>query len=145
MTSKQRAYLKSLAMTMDPIFQFGKNSLTPENTKAIAEALEARELIKINVLQNCADDPKEIAQIVAERTHSQVVQVIGKKIVLYKESKDNKKIELEKLEKIKYKNQKLEEVIEDLYKKNKELEEQLNTLKQAVIKLAVFIDDSKFM
>ena len=85
MTSKQRAYLKSLAMTMDPIFQFGKNSLTPENTKAIAEALEARELIKINVLQNCADDPKEIAQIVAERTHSQVVQVIGKKIVLYKE------------------------------------------------------------
>lgn len=60
MTSKQRAYLKGLAMTMDPIFQFGKNSLTPENTKAIAEALEARELIKINVLQNCADDPKEI-------------------------------------------------------------------------------------
>ena len=64
--------------------------------KAIAEALEAMELIKINVLQNCADDPKEIAQIVAERTHSQVVQVIGKKIVLYKESKDNKKIELPK-------------------------------------------------
>lgn len=87
---------EGLAMTMDPIFQFGKNSLTPENTKAIAEALEARELIKINVLQNCADDPKEIAQIVAERTHSQVVQVIGKKIVLYKESKDNKKIELPK-------------------------------------------------
>lgn len=96
MTSKQRAYLKGLAMTMDPIFQFGKNSLTPENTKAIAEALEARELIKINVLQNCADDPMEIAQIVAERTHSQVVQVIGKKIVLYKESKDNKTIELPK-------------------------------------------------
>ena len=58
--------------------------------------MEARELIKINVLQNCADDPKEIAQIVAERTHSQVVQVIGKKIVLYKESKDSKKIELPK-------------------------------------------------
>ena len=92
MTSKQRAYLKGLAMTMDPIFQFGKNSLTPENTKAIAEALEARELIKINVLNNCADDPREIAQMVAERTRSQVVQVIGKKIVLYKESKDNKKI-----------------------------------------------------
>ena len=81
MTSKQRAYLKGLAMTMDPIFQFGKNSLTPENTAAIAEALD-----------NCADDPREIAQMVAERTRSQVVQVIGKKIVLYKESKDNKKI-----------------------------------------------------
>ena len=61
-------------------------------TAAIAEALEARELIKISVLNNCADDPREIAQMVAERTRSQVVQVIGKKIVLYKESKDNKKI-----------------------------------------------------
>lgn len=94
MTSKQRSYLKGLAMTMDPIFQLGKSSLTPKNTQAIAEALEARELIKINVLQNCADDPNELAQIVAERTHSQVVQVIGKKIVLYKESKNKKKIEL---------------------------------------------------
>lgn len=94
MTSKQRSYLKGLAMTMDPIFQLGKSSLTPENTQAIAEALEARELIKINVLQNCADNPNELAQIVAERTHSQVVQVIGKKIVLYKESKNKKKIEL---------------------------------------------------
>lgn len=94
MTSKQRSYLKGLAMNIDPIFQLGKASLTPENTSAIAEALEARELIKINVLQNCADDPNEIAQIVAERTHSQVVQVIGKKIVLYKESKNKKKIEL---------------------------------------------------
>lgn len=94
MTSKQRSYLKGLAMTMDPIFQLGKSSLTPENTQAIAEALEARELIKINVLQNCADDTNELAQIVAERTHSQVVQVIGKKIVLYKESKNKKKIEL---------------------------------------------------
>ena len=52
MTSKQRAYLKSLAMTMDPILQIGKASLTPENTASVAEALEARELIKINVLQN---------------------------------------------------------------------------------------------
>ena len=88
MTSKQRAYLKSLAQTMEPIFQIGKNSLTPENTKAIAEALEARELIKVSVLQNCMDDPKEIASLVAERTRSQVVQVIGKKIVLYKEGKE---------------------------------------------------------
>lgn len=97
MTTKQRAYLKSLAMTMEPIFQVGKNSMTPELTAAIAEALEARELIKVSVLKNCADDPKEIAQLVAERTRSQVVQVIGKKIVLYKEGKDKKKkIELPK-------------------------------------------------
>ena len=91
MTSKQRAYLKSLAMTMEPIFQIGKSSLTPENTKAIQEALDARELIKVSVLQNCMDDPREIAQMVAERTRSQVVQVIGKKIVLYKEGRDEKK------------------------------------------------------
>ncbi len=91
MTSKQRAYLKGLAMTMEPIFQIGKNSLTPENTAAIAEALDARELIKISVLQNCMDDPRELAQMVSERTRSQVVQVIGKKIVLYKEGKDDKK------------------------------------------------------
>ena len=86
MTSKQRAYLKSLAMTMEPIFQIGKSSLTPENTKAIQEALDARELIKVSVLQNCMDDPREIAQMVAERTRSQVVQVIGSKFVLYRES-----------------------------------------------------------
>ena len=91
MTSKQRAYLKSLAMTMDPIFQIGKASVTPELCTAISEALAARELIKISVLQNCADDPRVIAQTLAERTHSQVVQVIGKKIVLYKEGKDDKK------------------------------------------------------
>ena len=91
MTSKQRAYLKSLAMTMEPIFQIGKSSLTPENTEAISEALAARELIKISVLNNCMDDPREIAQMVAERTRSQVVQVIGKKIVLYREGKDEKK------------------------------------------------------
>ena len=59
---------------------------------AVDEALAARELIKINVLQNCLDDPRQMAEVLAERTHSQVVQVIGKKIVLYKESKDNKKI-----------------------------------------------------
>ena len=91
MTTKQRSYLKSLAMTMDPIFQIGNSSMTPGLTQAIAEALEARELIKLSVLKNCADDPSELAQLVAERTRSQVVQVIGKKIVLYKEGKDNKK------------------------------------------------------
>lgn len=91
MTSKQRAYLKGLAMTMDPIFQIGKSSMTPELTNAIKEALDARELIKVSVLKNCFDDPKELAQALAERTRSQVVQVIGKKIVLYKEGKDDKK------------------------------------------------------
>ncbi len=94
MTSKQRAYLMSLASTMDPVFQIGKSSLTPEITQAVEECFNTRELIKVSVLKNCFDDPKELAYMLAERTHSQVVQVIGKKIVLYKENKDNKKIEL---------------------------------------------------
>ena len=95
MTTKQRAYLKSLAMTMEPIFQVGKSSMTPGLTEAISEALAARELIKISVLKNCADDPRDLADMMAERTKSQVVQVIGKKIVLYKEGKEkNKKIQL---------------------------------------------------
>ena len=96
MTSKQRSYLKGLAMNIEPIFQIEKSSLTPEYTEAIAEAFNKKELIKITVLKNCLDDPNEIAQVLAERTHSQVVQVIGKKIVLYKENKDHKKIELPK-------------------------------------------------
>ncbi|MCH5280229.1 MAG: ribosome assembly RNA-binding protein YhbY [Lachnospiraceae bacterium] len=96
MTSKQRAYLKGLAMNIDPVMQIGKSSLTPELTEAVGEAFNTRELIKVTVLKNCLDDPKVIAETLAERTRSQVVQVIGKKIVLYKESKDNKKIQLPK-------------------------------------------------
>ena len=92
MTSKQRAYLKSLASTMDPLFQIGKGSVTPEVIEAISEAFNNRELLKVAVLKNCMDDPRAIAEVVAERTRSQVVQVIGKKIVLYKPDKKNPKI-----------------------------------------------------
>lgn len=91
MTSKQRAYLKGIAMKTEPIMQLGKGGVTPENTAAVDEALAARELIKISVLQNCLYDPREMAEVLAERTHSQVVQVIGKKIVLYREGKNEKK------------------------------------------------------
>lgn len=96
MTSKQRAYLKSLAMNINPIFNIGKGSISPELVEGVRDALEARELVKVGVLQNCMDDPGELADILAERTRSQVVQVIGKKIVLYKESRNHKKIELPK-------------------------------------------------
>lgn len=91
MTSKQRSYLKGLAMTTDPIFQIGKSSLSPEITRAVDEALEARELIKISVLKNCLDDGSSIAEVLAERTHSQLVQVIGRKIVLYRPAKEEAK------------------------------------------------------
>ncbi len=83
-------------MNIDPVFQIGKSSVTPENVEAISEVFNTRELIKIAVLKNCIDDPKEIANVIAERTHSQVVQVIGKKIVLYKPFKENQKIILPK-------------------------------------------------
>ncbi len=96
MTSKQRAYLKSLASVMEPIFQIGKSSLTPEYVEAIREAFNTRELIKITVLKNCLDDPKEVAQVLGDRTGAQVVQVIGRKIVLYKPDKDKPKIVLPK-------------------------------------------------
>lgn len=88
LTSKQRAYLKSLAMKLDPIFNIGKASLTPEFTDSINETFNNKELIKISVLKNCIDDPREIANVLAERTNSTIVQVIGKKIVLYKPAKD---------------------------------------------------------
>ncbi|HIY01379.1 MAG TPA: ribosome assembly RNA-binding protein YhbY [Candidatus Blautia faecipullorum] len=91
MTSKQRAYLKSLAMKTEPILQLGKGGVTPENTASVDEALAARELIKISILQNCLEDPRQMAELLAERTRSQVVQVIGRKIVLYREGKNEKK------------------------------------------------------
>ena len=91
MTSTQRSYLKGLAMTIDPVFQIGKASLTPEVTQAVSEVLEARELVKITVLKNCLDDGRSIAEVLAERTHSEVVQVIGRKIVLYRQAKEENK------------------------------------------------------
>jgi len=93
-TSKQRAYLRSLAHGIDPIFQIGKNGFTPEVTTAINEALETKELIKINVLKNCSEEPKEIGPILAERTRSTLIQVMGRKITLYRESEENKEIEI---------------------------------------------------
>ena len=94
MTSKQRAYLSSLANTIDPILQIGKASLTPEIIAALDAALEKRELIKVSVLKNCIDDPKEIAAMIGERTHSQVVKVIGKKMIFFRPAKKNSKIKL---------------------------------------------------
>ena len=94
LTSKQRAYLKTLSGKIEPIFQIGKASLTPAMTESISDALEKRELGKISVLKNCFDDPRELADMAAERTHSAVVQVIGKRFILYRPSKKNPKIEL---------------------------------------------------
>ena len=91
LTSKQRAFLKSMAMTMVPVQYFGKASLTDENLKNVDEALAARELIKLGVQKNCEDAPREIAEAIAARTNAEIVQVIGRKIVLYREGEDAKK------------------------------------------------------
>lgn len=94
LTSKQRAYLGSLASTMNPIFQVGKASLTTELISALDDALEKRELIKVSVLKNCADDPREIAEVIGERTRSHVVKVIGKKMIFFRQAKKNSKYTL---------------------------------------------------
>ena len=94
-TTKQRAYLRGLAQNLDPVFQIGKNSLTPEFTEAIIENLEKHELLKISVLKNCDDEPKELAGILADRTHSDVVSVTGRKIVIYRQAKDKDKRKIE--------------------------------------------------
>ena len=90
-TSKQRAYLKSLAMDMPAVLYVGKGGVTPELVSNVREALEARELIKLSVEKSSDEDIQEIAQTLAERTRSEVVQTIGRKIVLYKEGKDDKR------------------------------------------------------
>ena len=96
MTSKQRSFLKSISSNYDSLFQVGKQSITPEIIDAISEALEARELIKISVLKNCDDDLLALANAIAENTDAIVVQVIGRKIVLYRQARkpENRKIKL---------------------------------------------------
>lgn len=94
MTSKQRAYLRSMATTIQPIFQVGKGEISENMTTQIGNALEARELIKVKVLENSLYTAREAAEIIAEETQSEVVTVIGNKFVLYKESEKHKKIDL---------------------------------------------------
>lgn len=96
LTGKQKRYLRSMAHHLQPIFQVGKGGTNDHLVRHIEEALETRELIKVSVLNNCLDDPKEIGTEVAASARAELVQVIGKTIVLYKESKDNKTIELPK-------------------------------------------------
>ena len=94
LTGKQRSYLKGLANEIDPIFQVGKNGITDNFIKQIDEALEARELIKINVLNNSLLEAKDVANELAETLDAEFVQSIGHKFVLYRESVENKKIQL---------------------------------------------------
>lgn len=84
MTSKQRAYLRGFANKIEPIFQVGKGGVTDVLAEQLSDALEARELIKITVLKNAPDYARDIADEIAEKTNSDVIQVIGNKIVLFR-------------------------------------------------------------
>ena len=93
-SSKQRAYLRSLAQSFDTIFQVGKGGISDEMCLQISNALEARELIKARVLDNSGYSAKEAAEIIAGATGADVVACVGSRFVLYRESENNKKIEL---------------------------------------------------
>lgn len=94
LTSKQRAYLRSLSQKLDTIFQIGKAGVTEETCTQIANALEARELIKARVLDNSGYSAKEAAEVIAEAIDCDVVSCVGTKFVLYKQSEKKKRIEL---------------------------------------------------
>ena len=94
LTGKQKRHLRSLAHHLDPIFQIGKGGVNDHLIRHIEEAIEVRELIKVSVLNNSIEEAREIAPEIAERSGCELVQVIGKTIVLYKESQDHKTIEL---------------------------------------------------
>lgn len=94
LSGKQRSYLKGLANNIDPIFQLGKSGLTDNFVKQIDGALETRELLKVNVLKSCDLDPTEVANYLINELSAEFVQSIGRRFVIYRESKENKKIEL---------------------------------------------------
>lgn len=93
-SGKQRAYLRAMANKLDPIFQIGKGGIGEEMAKSISDALEAKEIIKISVLDTSPDTPREAADVLSKYLACEVVSVIGKKIVLYRESREKKRIVL---------------------------------------------------
>lgn len=90
LTTKQKAYLRSLAQTERPIFQVGKDSISDNLVKTVCDALRVRELIKVSILKNAPGDVKEIAFDLARLTKSELIQVIGRQVVLYKKAKEPK-------------------------------------------------------
>lgn len=96
LNSRQRAQLRGLANSMETILQVGKSGVTENTVKQVSDALEARELIKLRTLETCPTSSRETAEVIAEKTGADVVQVIGTRFVLYRESKDNKQIKLVK-------------------------------------------------
>lgn len=94
LNSKQRAALRSMAAHIQPIMQIGKGGISENLVKTVSDALEARELIKLSVLENCDYTPRDMAEELAQATDADVVAVIGRKVVLYRESETKKRIEI---------------------------------------------------
>lgn len=94
LTGKQKSYLRSLGMTMEPVVQVGKAGLTPAVVTSAIDAIQARELIKVKVLQNCEEEPRAVLEMLAERTDTDLVQIIGKNALLYRKNQEKPKIEL---------------------------------------------------
>ncbi|MBQ3012379.1 MAG: ribosome assembly RNA-binding protein YhbY [Clostridia bacterium] len=93
-TSKQRAYLRGLGQSCPAIMQIGKGGITENLIKTVSDALEARELVKLTVLENSGENPREALDKLCEALGAEGVSAVGRKIVLYRESKDKKTIEL---------------------------------------------------
>lgn len=94
LSGKQKRYLRGEAHSLKAIFQVGKAGVNANLIKQVGEALEARELIKVSILQNCSDDKHDVARELSEGSGAETVQIIGNTIILYKESEENKTIEL---------------------------------------------------
>ncbi len=94
LTSKQRAYLRGLGTSCPAIMQVGKGGITENLIKTVSDALEARELVKLTVLENCGEEPKAVLQNLCSALGAEPVASIGRKIVLYRESQEKKTIEL---------------------------------------------------
>ena len=94
LSGKQRSYLKKMAHELDPTIYIGKSGLTENIKKEMLTGFEARELVKVKIQEGCTLDPKEVANQLADELNAEFVQAIGRKFVLYRESKDHKKIEL---------------------------------------------------
>jgi len=94
LTGKQRSFLKAIANGIEPIFQIGKNGITDNFIKQVDSALESREIIKIKVLNNSFLETDEMAKKISELVGAEFVQSIGNKFIIYRESKEKKKIEL---------------------------------------------------
>lgn len=96
LTGKEKRYLRSLANTLEPIVQVGKAGVNDSVLFSLNEALEARELVKVKVLKNCMDEVKDVAEALAEESHAELVQVIGRNVLLYRRHPKKPIIELPK-------------------------------------------------